>query len=183
MSTTRPFARGASAPDLAANSNAEACAVMAWEPDIARASKKATRLRGLSTEHPLADDAAQEARITVALVTRKGITDERYLRSAISNSVQNAARQTLVAANEAPPDGLDDLKTETPERDLLAEQRVRAWIAEQPHQLRAVYDLLYGEDVSQREAAERLGLSQPRVAQLHRDLLARGRDEFCLRAA
>ncbi|WP_375757418.1 hypothetical protein [Corallococcus exercitus] len=183
MSTTRPFARGASALDLAANSNAEACAVAAWEPDIIRCSKSAARLRGLAATHPLVEDAAQDARIKVTLMARRGVSGEHYVRSAISNSVQNSARQTLVAANEVPPEGIDHLAEEARDRDLFAEAQVRAWIARQPEQLRVVYDLLYREEVSQREAAERLGVSQPRVAKLHGELIARGRDELRALAA
>ena len=44
---------------------------------------------------------------------------------------------------------------------------------DQPSQLQTVFYMLYCEELSQREAAVRLGVSQPRVAALHRQLLTR----------
>lgn len=41
--------------------------------------------------------------------------------------------------------------------------------------LREVFDCLYVHELSQREAAARMRLSQPRIAQLHKELIARGR--------
>lgn len=179
MSTNRPFASVAISPVLPANSNTEASAVTRWDDDIVRASKASARRRGLAADHPAAEDAAQEARLSVALVARQGIQGEGYVRRVISNSVRNAARQTLVVSNETTADALDALADdEGRQGDLLAEARVREWIAGQSAQVQAVFELLYREELSQREAAERLGVSQPRVAKLHRELLAWGRDEL-----
>jgi RNA polymerase sigma factor (sigma-70 family) len=179
MSTIRPFAPVAISTVLPANSRTEARAITRWDGDIVRAAKASARRRGLASDHPAAEDAAQEARLSLALVVRQGIHAERYVRRVISNSVRNAARQTLVVSNETSADALDALPDDAGrEGDLLAESRVREWIARQPAQVQAVFHLLYREDLSQREAAERLGVSQPRVAKLHRELLARGRDEL-----
>jgi len=181
MSTIRPFAIS---PVLPANSDIETHAVMHWDDDIVRAAGASARRRGLAADHPVAEDAAQEARLSVALVARRGIQGEGYLRRVISNSVRNAARQTLVVSNETTADALDALDDdEERQRDLLAEARVGEWIAGQSAQVQAVFELLYREDLSQREAAKRLGISQPRVAKLHRELLARGRDELRALAA
>jgi len=176
MSTIRPFAIS---PVYPANSNIEAHAVMRWEDDIARAAGASARRRDLAADHPFAEDAAQEARLSVALVARQGTQGDGYVRRVIANSVRNAARQTLVVSNETNVDALDELVSDEARRgDLLAEARVREWIAGQPAQIRKVFELLYEKDLSQREAAEHLGVSQPRVAKLHRELLERGREEL-----
>jgi DNA-directed RNA polymerase specialized sigma subunit len=47
-----------------------------------------------------------------------------------------------------------------------------------PLQLRAVYIGIYVRDLSQREVARQMRISQPRVAQLHDELLRLGRARF-----
>lgn len=184
MNTTRPSTRGASAPDLAAITTNEAGVIDRWADDIGRAAMAAARRSGVAQDHPLAEDVAQNARIAVLKATRLGLgDDEHYVRRAIANSARSSVRRSRVAANEAPLESVDEVADVDPGVDPLDVQRVREWVAGQPHHLQRIYGLLYLEDLGQREAARRLGVSQPRVAQLHRDLLTRGRDEFCSRAA
>lgn len=184
MNTTRPFARGASAPDLVATTTNEAEAIDRWADDIGRAAMAAARRSGVAPDHPLTEDIAQNARIAVLKATRLGrADDEHYVRRAIANSARNSVRRSRVAANEAPLEGVDEVAVVDPDVNPLDVQRVREWVASQPQHLQRIYGLLYLEEFGQREAARRLGVSQPRVAQLHRDLLTRGRDEFCSRAA
>jgi len=57
-------------------------------------------------------------------------------------------------------------------------QSVRNWVAELPTRLARLYQLLYVEGATQREVAGRMRLSQPRVAQLHRQLLEAGRRDL-----
>jgi len=179
MDTTRPTARATCARTSPANCNAEGGAIQSWDDDIVRASRACARRRGLNGEHPFAENVAQDVRLAIVLAGRRiGVDDERYIRRVISNGVKNSARQTQVAANEVSDDALDGPLADQVPCDVLAVRRVRQWICRQPTQLQAVFDLLYHEDLTQREAALRLGVSQPRVAKLHRQLVERGSDEL-----
>ncbi len=55
---------------------------------------------------------------------------------------------------------------------------VNQWVRAQSAKLQAMYDLLYVHGYTQREAAATMGVTQARVAQLHRALLMRGRIEL-----
>jgi len=59
---------------------------------------------------------------------------------------------------------------------------VSKWIASLPSCLRAVFELIYGAGYTQREASSLLGLSQPRITQLHQALLQRGRLDLAILA-
>lgn len=178
MNTTRPLSRAACAhtsPAVDPTLEAEREALDGWHDDILRAARACARKRGLGADHVVAEDVAQEVRLALALAVRKrGVKDERYLRRVISNSTKNAARQSLVVANEVPDEVLEELPADVEPPDVFGERRVRGWIGDQSPQLQAVFRLLYCNDLSQREAATMLGVSQPRVAKLHRQLLERG---------
>jgi DNA-directed RNA polymerase specialized sigma subunit len=60
----------------------------------------------------------------------------------------------------------------------LATDAIRRWIRSLSARLQAVYHLLYVRGCTQREAATVIGVTQPSVAQLHRQLLQRGRREL-----
>ena len=62
-------------------------------------------------------------------------------------------------------------------------QSVRRWAVDLPTRLARLYQLLYVEGATQREAARQMRLSQPRVAQLHRQLLDAGRRDLASLAA
>lgn len=181
MDTVQPIARvaGAQAPSVCSNSDDASGAVEGWEGDIVRASRAAVRRLGLRGDHPIADDVAQDVRLALLLAVRRtGIKDERYVRRLISNSARNSARQSKVAALEVPDDNLP-VRLEAPSVcDVLAERAVQRWIGEQKDLLQAVFRLLYCAGLTQRQAAERLGVSQPRVATLHRQLLERGKQQL-----
>ncbi len=55
---------------------------------------------------------------------------------------------------------------------------VRRWVGQLPEHMRWIYSCIYVHGLSQREAARLLGLSQPRVAELNRLLIQRGRAEL-----
>ena len=55
---------------------------------------------------------------------------------------------------------------------------MRRWINAQPERDRELIRLLYDAGLTQREAAVRLRITQPRVALLHRRILDRGRVEL-----
>lgn len=54
-------------------------------------------------------------------------------------------------------------------------EAVRSWIAGCPERLQQIFDLLYERGLTQREAAEIMQVSQPRVSQYHQRLIMQGR--------
>lgn len=178
MKTPRSAVRLASAHTSTANphSDSEAGLLESWDDDIVRACRACARKRGRQADQIVAD-VAQDARLAVVLAIRKtGIDDEQYLRRVISNSARNSTRQRLVVARQVSDDFLEEIREEPTVRDVLLERRIRRWLYDLPRQLKDVFHLLYRRGLSQREAAEYLGVSQPRVAKLHRQLLERGSD-------
>jgi DNA-directed RNA polymerase specialized sigma24 family protein len=59
--------------------------------------------------------------------------------------------------------------------DILS---VRRWITRLPGSLRRIFDFIYVLGFTHRETAASMGLSQPRVAELHQQLIQRGRAEL-----
>jgi len=55
---------------------------------------------------------------------------------------------------------------------------VARWVAILPDRLRAVYEVLYEQRLTQRQAAAIMRVTQPRIAQLHKAILRRGRAEL-----
>lgn len=64
------------------------------------------------------------------------------------------------------------------EPDVFAIRKVGKWVHQLPGNLRRIYEALYVKGNTLREAAALMGLSHPRVAQLHQQLLARGQREL-----
>lgn len=155
-----------------------------WDADILRAARRATERAGLGALHPAADDMAQEARVRLLRALRlRSVRAEAYLRCTVSNAIKNAARDEF-RAPRVPLDGEDALEVDGGEpQDVLARIKVAGWIETLPEPLAVVYGHLYIQEASQREAARAMGISQPRVAQLHRDLLQRGHRELAHLAA
>ena len=67
--------------------------------------------------------------------------------------------------------------------DFLEILAVQRWVSQLPDGLRRVYEALYVNEVTQREAAIQIGVSQPRIAELHRLLLQRAKQELVHLAA
>jgi RNA polymerase sigma factor (sigma-70 family) len=147
------------------------------------------------------EDIIQESLFTVLNVAQhyddqRGQTPGPYILRALANNALNLnqleQRHWSTRHQEAldyEGDQQDVLSavpdTESPDPAQMAErlesiQQVRAMLAELPPSLNRLFKLLYVEDLTQREASERLGISQARVAQLHRDLLNRGKAYFGL---
>ena len=57
------------------------------------------------------------------------------------------------------------------------------WVATLPNRQREIYRLIYERGLTQRQVAEILRISQPRIAQLHRALLRRGVLDLAARVA
>jgi RNA polymerase sigma factor (sigma-70 family) len=112
----------------------------------------------------------------------RGFPFGHYAKRAIKNNVlKHAARLVRQRQGETSLFQFDD-DAEPATAALLDDNEdlisLRHWLAElgEPHA--TTYRLLYAESLSQRDAAVQLGISQPRVAQLHRSLLDYGRTTF-----
>jgi RNA polymerase sigma factor (sigma-70 family) len=70
------------------------------------------------------------------------------------------------------------LAVEAADEDVIARKLVAQWVATLPLRLRAIFCAIYRRELSQREVASRMRLSQARVAQLHGELLRLGRARF-----
>ncbi len=147
-----------------------------WNRDVERATHRAA-VGG----HAEPADIAQEVRVrlTTALLSVGPSMPEGYVRLVIRNAALNARRDFVRSSRP-------DLRDEFPEDVGAAEdegakhltsdiaRRVISWVASLPESLQRVYDALYVREFTQREAALAIGISQPRIAQLHAILLKRG---------
>lgn len=161
-------------PARPAEPNYEDQVLQAWERDIVRAARFRARNRGL--DESAADEFAQAARLRVWGTLRKSRTapSTPYLRTVIANAIRTplSSDPALAAASEIVD--TDSVDTSLQQSDPLAVDAVRVWLRTLPVPLQRVYHLLFVKGYSQREAALMLRVSQPRIAQLHRDLLERG---------
>jgi len=135
-----------------------------------------------------AAEIAQGARVrlwTWALRRRAFRCSRRFVRSAVLSAAIDEARDRRRCVS--PGDNverLDDrahidfLLVEGTDEDVIGRQVVFRFMRGLRLQLRAVFCGLYRRGLSQREVARRMRLSQPRVAQLHDELLRRGREWF-----
>jgi RNA polymerase sigma factor (sigma-70 family) len=98
-----------------------------------------------------------------------------YAKRGIKNCImQEATRLARQRRLETPLEGHaedgDDLPPEMV-NDTGPADAVKGWVLELPEPHATIFRLLYVEKLKQRGAAEELGISQPRVAQLHRSFL------------
>lgn len=155
----------------------EAAFLQLWDRDIRRAAAAgARRLRSAAVD---TDDLAQAARYQLLrAIRRHRITSTGYIRRLIRNAILSVLRHEARRR-----DGdlgrrvelTEDLPAQSPEPPDNVAARVTAWITTLPDRLQHVYHALYVHRLTQRNAARRLGISQPRVAQLHAVILEQGR--------
>jgi RNA polymerase sigma factor (sigma-70 family) len=156
---------------------AETDIVLSWDRDIVRASTSMAHRIGAGRR---ADDGdfAQEARMRLLIAFRvRGTIPKGYGRRIVRNAIVSAARR-VIRDQKLHADDVDvDTVEESPEEDGGRHPvgTVANLIARMPRRMRRVYGLLYEQDLTQREAAAKLRLTQPRVAQLHRELLEQAR--------
>ena len=151
-----------------------------WDKDVIRAA--AARAASTSAGANIRKDLEQEARIGVLLALRRGKGHiEPYVRRTIVNAITKAAhremRTHIVAQQQSSTvlDSTEDHAASHSGNDLLAKAALADWVDRLPHKLRHVYEHLYVDGCTQRRTADCMGASQPRIAQLHRDLLSRAR--------
>jgi RNA polymerase sigma factor (sigma-70 family) len=151
--------------------------VASWDADVRRASVvMAHRIGACRADE---GDFAQEARIRLLRAYRsRGTMPQGYGRRIVRNAVVSAARRVIREQRQHANDVDVADAEEAVEDDGAAHPAtgVEKLIARLPQRMRRVYALLYVQDLSQREAAAKLRVTQPRVAQLHRELLERARD-------
>jgi len=161
-----------------------------WDPDIRRASNAAQK--SFHTRASVADDFAQDARVKVLRAHQQSPqSTDRYVRKVISNAVHNSIRRERPhlehesRLSELTPSGNDGLGNKDTCRmhapvsempDPFVQHFVATWVASLPPHLQRIYELLYVNDFTQREAAVVLGVSQPRVFELNAELLRRGKE-------
>lgn len=167
--------------DRARPSAQSAAFVRAWDAHILRYARRQARLRGVLAD---ADDFAQEARIRVASIPVARRDAPSYVRKTIFNAVLAAGLSApdLSRLDPLDPDA-EALVIEDDGRDPCVVRAVARWIGDLSPRLQETFRLLYVEGYSQSEAAVILGVTQPRVAQLHRALLALGRTSLAPYAA
>jgi RNA polymerase sigma factor (sigma-70 family) len=175
---------GASAPALATEANnriAAEAALAAFDRDIERAARRAARKYGGCDAD--AQDFAQAARIRLfRVVRRRGPKPERYVRRLIKHAVLRAAITEMRGFGSLSLHRtevvVDDTGAATIAAPEVTMEAVRSWLTALPGPLRQLVQLVYAEGASQRDAGKVLGLSQPRVAQLHASVLQSGRNSF-----
>lgn len=159
--------------DRARPSAHNAAFVRTWDPEILRYARRQARLRGVAAD---ADDFAQEARARLARLPEDRRAAPSYVRKTIFNAVLAAGLRapdlSVLVPLESDAESIAD-DSITP--DCFVVDAVSGWIQGLPLRLQTIYRLLYVAEYSQSEAAAILGLSQQRVAQIHRNLLLLGR--------
>jgi RNA polymerase sigma factor (sigma-70 family) len=121
----------------------------------------------------------------------QGVPFEHYARSVIHRAMSSEIRKTKHPFVAGRALWIDDPNLDPGILPAVADPEVsherwtsrglvHRWMSKGPPRLREVFCLLYAEDLTQRQAAVLLGISQPRISQLHGDLLRRGRDELTM---
>ena len=135
-----------------------------------------------------AGDLAQDIRCHLVDVLRNDpVSDAAFVRKIVTNAIRSRIRSErrrlqLGSANAHELDErLPELRGQAP--DVARKLSVSMWLSTLPARLRIVFDVLYVRGYTQREASTALNISQPRIAQLHRELLERGRMELSTLAA
>jgi RNA polymerase sigma factor (sigma-70 family) len=149
-----------------------------YETDIKRAAHSVAF--GLSST--ASADIAQEVRCHLyQVIKRCGNLPSPYIRRVIANAARTArlkeVRQTKNSVSlDVNADALQEQKC-TPESDsdLFLRKSVAVWLRTLPKRVQQLFTLLYVEGHTQRVAALKLGITQARVAQLHSQLLQRGK--------
>ena len=157
-----------------------------FDPLIKRVARRASYY--VNGTDGAAGDLAQDIRCHLVDVFRNDpVSDVAFVRKVVTNAIRSRIRSErrrlqLGSANAYELDErLPELRGQTP--DVARKLTVSMWLSTLPARLRTVFDVLYRGGYTQREASTALNISQPRIAQLHRELLERGRMELSTLAA
>ena len=145
---------------------------------IMRSARRASRY--ITGNDGMAEDLAQDVRFHLARALEAERIEEKGIHRLITNALRDRirferSRIQLTSHNMAELDDRNTLFSLTDSYTTPEILTVAKWIGSLPSRLRAVFELLYRFGYTQREACSALGLSQPRITQLHQELLERGR--------
>lgn len=168
---------GAIPPSFSQNQSTDNTAALLsrWEPDLRRAAR--ARLYSFDLPLDYGADLEQEGRLSLVLAARRyHEPTEQLMRTVLANSVLKASaresrRCRRTVEIEAAETVADESQHESSDPGLV--RRTKRAIVTLPAPLKQLFGLLYVEGISQREAASRLRLSQPRVSKLHAQLKQR----------
>ena len=157
------------------DNKAAAALLSRWEPIVQASARRRTKCMASR------EDVAQAGRLAVLAAAghynvERGQSFNHYASRAISNeTLKEALRLQTQSECEC---GLDAaLGVSAPNsRDRCG--GVREWISGLPRILIKVFVLLYRFGLTQREAAARLRVSQPRICQLHTTLIEHGQRDL-----
>jgi RNA polymerase sigma factor (sigma-70 family) len=158
--------------------------LLLWNADIIRAAK--AYAFDVGADDAAAADAAQLVRIRLWRKAKHlSVQPTEYIRATIANAVENAFRTEKGGLNPTRSRLRPLIGDEYPDveidRDLIID--VKDWLSTLSEPMRQVYELLFVEGRTERNAAAIIGVSQPRVHQLRERLLALGRLRFSDKAA
>jgi RNA polymerase sporulation-specific sigma factor len=155
--------------------------INSWEtPIYVLASRYASRSSDL-------DDLVQLGRIAVYQAALHydgslGVPFGNYTKRAIKNLIlketQRLAQQRLFDSQLEPNPEDNGADQEEIEDAAARIDSIKEWVRELPEPHASIFRLLYVEGLKQRSAAEEIGVSQPRVAQLHKAFLNLAREAF-----
>jgi RNA polymerase sigma factor (sigma-70 family) len=149
-----------------------------WSRHIARVAGAVAR-----SSHVDSRDLAQDAGLRLLTVIRAfPEAPDQYIATVIVNAIRTANRRESRYRGDSFDDE-QELNTQADTVDLSRALDVSAWVTCQPVRLQRVYRHVYFEGRSQRETSQMMKVSQPRVAQLHRQLLTSGRTALAHLAA
>jgi DNA-directed RNA polymerase specialized sigma subunit len=146
-----------------------------WEPLIVASAKRRTACPACR------DEAVQAGRLAVLDAAKRfdqsrGIPFNHYAARAVRNETSKAVQRLSATRTRERAIGGRPVILPGP----TVEQRwlIRDWLNDLPRILQKVFVAIYRRRLSQREAALRLGVSQPRISQLRQLLLDRGREDL-----
>jgi len=148
--------------------------IAAWEPDLMAMARSRTLCPATQ------EDAVQVGRIALLKAAQmfdpeRGHSFKHYAKAAARNGIskevqRHRRRDRLHGSNLA--------AVQSKEASPSVICMVREWLATLPEGLVRLFHAIYELGHTQREIACMLGVSQPRVAALHRELLDRARIVF-----
>jgi RNA polymerase sigma factor (sigma-70 family) len=165
-----------------------------WTAEI-RAKAKHLAGRFHVSARDLTDDLEQAGLIAFLRATHayrqdRGKPFANYVRRAVRNAMTSRLRALfapdgllaacaldVIFANQqfsAPKENRPDNHYER----IEMQSYVSEWVRSLPPRVQEIYGLVYEQGLTQREVANRTGISQPRVSQIHRQLVERGKQEL-----